>query len=36
MAILMARRILDILEDYVNYKQWGYERIEGSVGGDER
>ncbi|CAN6459733.1 unnamed protein product [Victoria cruziana] len=30
------RHMLDILEDYLNYKNWSYERIDGMISGAER
>ncbi|KAL3497299.1 hypothetical protein ACH5RR_040031, partial [Cinchona calisaya] len=30
------QHMLDLLEDYCNYKKWQYERIDGKVGGAER
>ncbi|KAI5647924.1 hypothetical protein M9H77_33929 [Catharanthus roseus] len=30
------QRMLDLLEDYCNYKKWQYERIDGKVSGAER
>lgn len=30
------QHMLDLLEDYCNYKKWQYERIDGNVGGAER
>ncbi|KAG0608643.1 hypothetical protein M758_8G121700 [Ceratodon purpureus] len=29
-------RMLDILEDWINLKEWGYERIDGKISGSER
>lgn len=29
-------RVLDILEDYLNYRKYSYERIDGGVRGNDR
>ena len=33
---LQMTRVLDILEDFLTYHDYGYERIDGSIGGNKR